>query len=113
MNRHFVSLMCVSLLASGSALAAPQTAGAKSAPPPAADHANMQMGGMPMEHGAMQMKPTAADKAEFDKLDSNHDGKLSKAELPAKNPLSAHFGMFDADKDGSLTLAEFVSMRGM
>jgi hypothetical protein len=93
MNRHFVSLMCVSLLASGSALAAPQTAGAKSAPPPAADHANMQMGGMPMEHGAMQMKP--------------------KAELPAKNPLSAHFGMFDADKDGSLTLAEFVSMRGM
>jgi len=111
MNRLLISLMFVSLLASGSVLAVPQAAGTKSAPSPATDHAGMQMDGMKMD--GMQMEPTAADKAEFDKLDSNHDGKVSKAELPAKNPMSAHFGMLDADKDRSLTLAEFVSLRGM
>jgi hypothetical protein len=116
MNRYLLSLMCASLLASGTLLAAPQAAGTPSAPP-ATEHANMQMDGMkmdgmPMGHGAMQMKPTAADKADFHKLDSNHDGRLSKAEAPAKNPLAAHFGMLDADKDGSLSLAEFA-MRGM
>ena len=116
MNRYLVSLMCASLLASGTVLAAPQAAGTPSAPP-ATNHANMQMDGMkmdgmPMAHGAMQMKLTTADKAEFDKLDSNHDGKLSKAEVPVKNPLSANFAMLDTDKDGSLSLAEFA-MRGM
>src|SRR3546814_14974577 len=61
------------------------------------DLSKMKMdGAMPMDHGKM------AD-AEFVKFDQNKDGKISKSEVPAKHAMTAHFGMLDADKDGSLS----------
>ena len=61
-------------------------------------------------------KPAARQKmaaGEFVKLDANKDGKLSKTEVPAEHPLSAHFDMLDTDKDGSVSKAELDQHHGM
>ena len=45
----------------------------------------------------------------FAALDTNHDGKLSKAELEAKMPrLAKSFAFMDEDHDGSLSPTEFT-----
>ena len=66
----------------------------------------------PQAHGdhrghAAPPAETAAQK-EFRALDKDKDGKLSKAEMPAKHPMAAHFAMMDADKDGVLSEAEYT-----
>ena len=80
---------------------------------------SMEHGGMHMDHGKNAMKhdgkehhamdhaghaPSAASTT-YQKLDSNKDGKLSKAEM-AKHPMAAHFAMLDADKNGYLSPKE-------
>jgi hypothetical protein len=80
---------------------------------------SVEHGGMHMDHGKNAMKhdgkehhamdhaghaPSAASTT-FQKLDSNKDGKLSKAEM-AKHPMAAHFAMLDADKNGYLSPKE-------
>ena len=62
--------------------------------------------------------------ARFKRLDANGDGKLSKDELFARTPAignsvlptdrqagqqSSYFVLLDSDKDGSVTLAEFMA----
>lgn len=49
---------------------------------------------------------------EFSKLDTNHDGTLSRAEL-AKHPKAAHMAMVDEDQDGLLSRDEFEQLQGM
>lgn len=49
---------------------------------------------------------------EFSKLDTNHDGKLSRAEL-AKHPKAAHMAMADENQDGFLSKDEFAALETM
>ncbi|MEO5827807.1 MAG: EF-hand domain-containing protein [Luteimonas sp.] len=71
------------------------------------DHGKMGMSGMKSpDHQKM-----AAE--EFAKLDTNKDGKLSKTEIPATHPMSAHFDMLDGNKDGSVSKDEFTKHHGM
>ena len=80
---------------------------------------SVEHGGMHMDHGKNAIKhdgkehhamdhaghaPSAASTT-YQKLDSNKDGKLSKAEM-AKHPMAAHFAMLDADKNGYLSSKE-------
>ena len=58
-------------------------------------------------HAAPTAEITPAQK-EFRVLDKNQDGKLSKAEMPAKHPMAAHFAMMDTNKDGMLSEAEYT-----
>jgi hypothetical protein len=112
MNRNLCAFAFSLLLATSVTLAAPPSA---PAPPPAGasfGHAGMHMDGMDMEHGGMHVGADT-QKTEFDQLDANHDGKLSKAELPAKHPLAPHFGMLDTNKDGTLSRSEFAPPHGM
>ena len=51
--------------------------------------------------------------ARFDQLDTNKDGFISKSELPAKHPLLPHFGMVDKNKDGKLDRKEFEAAQRM
>lgn len=69
---------------------------------------SMEHGEMPMDHGKNAMDhaaPAPAASNAFQTLDSNKDGKLSKAEM-AKHPMAAHFAMLDADKNGYLSPKE-------
>jgi hypothetical protein len=91
-----VSLLLLSLtLATGSAIATPQSH----------DHAHAAPTGQ---------TPAAADDAAkaFDTLDTNKDGQLSKEEL-AKSPMGAHAPMVDADKIGKLSREEFAALQKM
>ena len=115
MNR-MISALAFSLLCatSATALALPQATG-KATEPPADKHDTMSMGDMDMKDMDMKGMKMGDDagKAEFARLDANHDGKLSRAELGAKNPLVPHFEMLDANHDGSLSPAEFAAGNGM
>lgn len=106
-----LSLLCAT---SASALAVAQSTG-KAAAAPSEKHDTMSMGDMKMDGMDMKGMKMGEDggKAEFAGLDTNHDGKLSKAELPAKHPLAPHFEMLDANHDGSLSPAEFAAGHGM
>lgn len=111
--KQFTSLFAVALiLTAGSVLAhdPPQTAPAK---PAAAtqegqmDHSKMDMSdNKPVDH-----KKMATD--EFAALDKNKDGKIAKAEVPAKHLLAAHFSMLDTNRDGTLSPAEFAKHHAM
>ncbi len=81
-------------------------AGPQAAPKPM-DHGKNAMKHDGKEHQAMDHSgpaPSAASNT-FQALDSNRDGKLSKAEM-AKHPMAAHFAMLDADKNGYLNPKE-------
>ena len=111
MNRSNFLLVCSLMFAAGNVLAAPPTP--SNAPPatsPSTAHADMDMAGMKMD--GMKMD-TSKDKAAFDKLDANHDGNLTKSELPNNDPLLARFGTLDMNRDGSLSPAEFAMQHEM
>ena len=48
--------------------------------------------------------------ADFDKLDADKDGHVTRAELPKEHPLRAHFLMADKNRDGKLDRAEFGAL---
>ena len=59
--------------------------------------------------------PVAAETTppdEFSKLDLNHDGVLSRAEM-SRHPKAAHMAMVDEDQDGTLSREEFAELEGM
>ena len=45
----------------------------------------------------------------FDKLDVNHDGKLSRDEAEAHPTVAAHFAAADTSGDGAVTKDEFMA----
>ena len=55
---------------------------------------------------SMKTGATSAD-ATFDRLDKNHDGKLSSTEAAADSKVQAMWKKFDANNDGTVTKAEF------
>ena len=69
--------------------ATPDAAVERPAPPPA---------GPPVDVGAV-----------FDKLDTNHDGKLTRDEAQAHPTVSANFASADANGDGVITKEEFLA----
>lgn len=103
------------ILTAGSVVAAePQT----TTKPTTAEPKQGQMDHSKMGHGTMDHSKMPADhhavpSDEFTALDKNKDGKLTKAEFPAKHPLAAHFGMLDTNRDGSLSKAEFAKHHDM
>jgi Ca2+-binding EF-hand superfamily protein len=81
--------------------------------PPATQTEKMDHHQMKADHHSMKMDHEMKPDAEFAKLDKNHDGKISKDEIPADSPMSEHFDMMDTDKDGSLSQEEFVAHHDM
>lgn len=57
---------------------------------------------------SMKSGTSSAD-ATFDRLDKNHDGKLSSTEAAADPKVRAMWGKIDASNKGSVTKAEFES----
>jgi hypothetical protein len=53
--------------------------------------------------------PSPAMAEIFDKLDTNHDGKLSKEEAQAEPTVAMNFEAADADHDGVITKEEFFA----
>jgi len=51
---------------------------------------------------------TLANKVNFDSLDANHDGSLSRAEVKSETMLTADFNSIDANRDGRISKAELA-----
>ena len=51
---------------------------------------------------------TLANKVDFDALDGNHDGQLSRAEAGTHTALAADFRSIDADHNGQITRKELA-----
>ncbi len=66
-------------------------------PLPAAAKADDQRGGGGMDLSAMMQR-----------IDSDSDGKISKAEASSMGPLASGFGSADSNQDGFLDLAELT-----
>jgi len=96
-----VILLTAATLLSGTALAqAPPGAPPATAPtPPAATQ--------PAAPSAQTQSVDVG--AIFDKLDGNHDGKLTPDEAQAHPTVAAHFKDADADGDGVITREEFMA----
>ena len=60
---------------------------------------------MPDKPAQERMTPDGA----FKRADANGDGKLSKEESARMPAVSAKFAELDKDKDGALTMAEFMT----
>lgn len=53
----------------------------------------------------------AQNKPSFDKLDQNHDGKISLNEASVDDALFVAFKQLDTNKDGELTREEFAKYK--
>ncbi len=99
-----IMMLTAATLFSGAALAQTQSPG-RSVPPSTA----------PTPPAATQPAPPTAQTqsvdvgAIFDKLDVNHDGKLSPDEAQAHPTVAAHFKDADANGDGMVTKEEFMA----
>ena len=100
------SILLISLLFSGTAIAADPVKTDKPASTQATEHGAASHGHA--DHGKTPAKGGSA----FTKLDANKDGKLSTAEM-AEDPKAAHFSMLDTNKDDVLSPAEFAKASGM
>jgi hypothetical protein len=100
------SILLVSLLFSGAAIAADPVKIDKPASTQAMEH-----GAAPHQH-MVHGKAPAKGSVVFARLDANKDGKLSTAEM-AGDLKAAHFSMLDTNKDGVLSAAEFAKASGM
>jgi hypothetical protein len=97
-----IMMLTAATLVSGTALAqspsrsmppstAPAPPAATQAPPPTAQTQSVDVGAI------------------FDKLDVNHDGKLTPDEAQAHPTVAAHFKDADANGDGIVTKEEFMA----
>jgi len=74
----------------------------------------LTLGGVALVASALTpaAEPSAKDKAAmeavFTRVDTNGDGKLSRAEAERLPVIAAMFDKLDTDHDGQLTLAEFA-----
>jgi hypothetical protein len=58
---------------------------------------------------AQQAPAASAGEAAFKRADANGDGKLSKEEAARLPAIAAKFDELDKDKDGTLSLSEFMA----
>ena len=59
----------------------------------------------------MSIATAAAPEQRFEKLDTNGDGRLSRAEAAAYPALAQRFAQIDANKDGFLSRDELTAKR--
>ncbi len=52
------------------------------------------------------------DKVSFEKLDTNNDGYVERADIPADHELAALFANYDLDRDNRLSASEFQAYTG-
>lgn len=118
------------LMLAGPAIAAPGDTTTPQTPPAAPSTRPARIDGGVMRYdtnkdGAVTIEEWKnGQQARFKRLDSNGDGKLSKEELFARTPAvgnsvlptdrqtsqqSSYFLLLDTDKDGFVTLAEFMA----
>jgi hypothetical protein len=126
----FLSLSATALLLiAGSALAAPDDLPAPAEKPAPAERGGRAPSGLMRydtnKDGVVDRAEwKAGQEARFKRLDTNGDGKLTQDELFARTPAignsvlptdrqvqrqSTYFQLLDADKDGVVTLAEFMA----
>ena len=68
-----------------------------------------QQSGDPLQTGATsEMSPTAATAAQFQKLDRDQSGAVSRQEAAEDQLLSREFSELDRDRDGELDQGEFA-----
>ena len=126
----FLSLSAAALLlVAGPALAAPEDLPAPAEKPAPAERGGRAPSGLMRydtnKDGVVDRAEwKAGQEARFKRLDTNGDGKLTQDELFARTPAignsvlptdrqaqrqSTYFQLLDADKDGVVTLAEFMA----
>lgn len=72
--------------------------------------ASFTAGAMADEPAGSKDRSHQGTRAQFQALDRDQDGRLSKNEARSENTLSAQFNSYDADSDGYVTESEYMAM---
>lgn len=101
MNRHFFLPLALVIATAGPAHAQHQAHGH--------GHADHKAGAGSRAGTAPAPAPAAAplEARDFDRLDTDQDGRIGLAEFPRAHPLHGHFSMADGNRDGALDRREF------
>ena len=61
------------------------------------------------DQAARDNKPTQSPQAQFESLDRDRDGSLSKMEVKANSAIASAFASFDVNTDGYLSKPEYFA----
>src|ERR1041385_2708688 len=71
----------------------------------------MSFGPVALAQEAVETPGGDARRAEFQQIDRNRDGYISRVEALANPEVQKRFTAFDADKDGRISEAEFAAIK--
>lgn len=114
-DRLLPAVLAALAMTAGSALAAaPEKDPGQQQPTSAQPSSSMpQQSAMPPTASATAESISPAAYEKFDAIDIDHDGSIDKKEAQASKTLSAQFSKLDTNKDGKLSVTEFNNASNM
>lgn len=114
-GRLLPAVLAALAMTAGSALAAaPEKDPGQQQPSSAQPGSSMpQQSAMPPTPSATAESISPAAYEKFDAIDIDHDGSIDKKEAEASKTLSAQFSKLDTNKDGKLSVTEFNNASNM
>jgi len=103
------STLALTILAALSGAAVAQQAPQPYTPPPPASSQTPSPGASNPQAPTQTQAQTSDLEAIFDKLNTSHSGKMTKAEAQAHPTVAANFDAADANHDGLITKEEFLA----
>lgn len=85
---------------------------AQETPPPAEVHLEVDGQPVTIRNAGIELGNAASFRLDFDALDLNGDGVITRNELPEDHPLQFEWHLADRNRNGRITREEYAAWRG-